>query len=250
VRRTLPRGLQRAATPLLGVGMLGVLAGLAIIWAARLTVPRAVYVSELGAVGAPTAAPFAVALLLIAAGGFMISLASLRVRSTGPLLGRWTPAATLAFAAVCFVVASQVTCTKDCPVPLADPHSTPQDLIHTTSAVLGFGAACFAMLQVGFSRGMPRIARVSLISCSTVAAITAVGGLLAILQFRADVGSWLELIGTTVAVSWIAVYALALTRVPVVPAPIVAVEVPDSAVDGVETETVAGTGLPAAVDVA
>jgi len=211
----LARGWQRAVPILLGIGTLCVLGGLAIIWAARLTVPYPVYVSELGAQGAPTAAPFAVALLLIAAGGFAIAVASGHIRSSARWLDRWAPAVTLGFAALCFVLASQITCSANCPVPLVDPRSTPQDLIHTVSAVIGFAAACFAMLQVGFSRRLPRVSWMSRMSCAAVAVITIVGGLLAIVRVGADVGAWLELIGTTVAVGWIAVYALALTRIPV-----------------------------------
>ena len=57
-------GWQRAVPVLLAIGTVSVLSGLTVIWAARLTVPYPVYVSELGAVGAPTAVPFRVALRL------------------------------------------------------------------------------------------------------------------------------------------------------------------------------------------
>lgn len=207
-------GWQRAVPVLLAIGTVCVLSGLTVIWAARLTVPYPVYVSELGAVGAPTAVPFRVALLLIAAGGFAVALASGHVRSSLRLLDRWAPAVSLGFAALCFVLASQVTCTSYCPVPLVDPRSTVQDLVHTVSAVLGFAAACFAMLQVSFTARLPRVARFSLASCVAVALITIVGGVLSIVQVATGVGAWLELIGTTVAVAWIAVYSLALARVP------------------------------------
>ena len=239
------RGWQRAVPVLLGLGTLCVLGGLTIIWAARLTVPYAVYVSELGAHGAATAGAFAVALLLIASGGFAIALASGHVRSSAPVLSRWAPAVTLAFAAVCFVLASQVTCSAYCPVPLVDPKSTPQDLIHTVSAVLGFGAACFAMLQVGFSRALPRVSRLSRVSCATVAVITIIGGLLAIVRVGADVGAWLELIGTTVAVAWIAVYAVALTRIPLAVAP-----EPVEALAETVADPAAGSAAGAAAEVA
>jgi len=211
----LARGWQRAVPILLAIGTLCVLGGLIVIWAARLTVPYPVYVSELGAKGAATSGAFAVALLLIAGGGFAIAVASGHIRSSARVLDRWAPAVTLGFAAVCFVLASQVTCTAYCPVPIVDPKSTVQDLVHTVSAVIGFAAACFAMLQVGFSRKLPRLSRLSRVSCGAVAAITIVGGLLAIVRVGADVGAWLELIGTTVAIAWIAVYAVALTRIPV-----------------------------------
>ncbi|MGH1523860.1 DUF998 domain-containing protein [Leifsonia sp. L25] len=207
-------GWQRAVPALLAIGTVCVLSGLTIIWAARLTVPYPVYVSELGAVGASTAVPFRVALLLIAAGGFSVALASGHVRSSVRALDRWAPAVSLGFAALCFVLASQVTCTAYCPVPLVDPASTVQDLVHTVSAVVGFAAACFAMLQVAFASGLPRVARLSLASCVAVALITIVGGLLALVHVATDIGAWLELVGTTVAIAWMAAYALALVRVP------------------------------------
>lgn len=226
------RGRQRAIPALLAIGTACVLGGLALIWAARLTFDRPVYVSEIGAQGAPTAAVFAVALLLIAAGGFGIALASGHVRSSIRWLDRWAPAASLGFAALCFVIASQVTCTANCPVPLADPRSTAQDLLHTVSAVLGFAAACFAMLQVAFATHLPRVSRLSLVSCVAVAGITILGGMLAIVHVATDLGAWLELVGTTVAILWIAVYSIALARGPVAPAMVDAVEAAPAAVPG------------------
>jgi hypothetical protein len=109
--------------------------------------------------------------------------------------------------------------------------------------VLGFAAACFAMLQVGFSRKLPRLSRLSRLSCGAVAAITIVGGLLAIVRVGADVGAWLELIGTTVAVAWIAVYAVALTRIPV------GVEDAADAAD-LAPSAATGTGVGAGAEVA
>ncbi|WP_185278478.1 DUF998 domain-containing protein [Leifsonia shinshuensis] len=232
-------GWQRAVPVLLAIGTVSVLSGLTVIWAARLTVPYPVYVSELGAVGAPTAVPFRVALLLIAVGGFSVALASGHVRSSVRGLDRWAPAASLGFAALCFVLASQITCTAYCPVPLADPKSTPQDLIHTVSAVLGFAAACFAMLQVAFASQFPRVARFSLTSCVAVALITIVGGLLAIVHVATDIGAWLELVGTTVAIAWMAVYALALVRLPVAPG--------EAAMEPAEADAETMTGYDATV---
>ncbi|UAJ80097.1 DUF998 domain-containing protein [Leifsonia sp. ZF2019] len=199
---------------LLVVGAAAVLAGLTIIWVARLTVTRSVYVSQLGAEGAPTAAMFRVALLLIAAGGFLIALASIDVRSRVRVLDCWAPALSLGFAALCFLIASQVTCTAHCPVPIVDPRSTYQDLAHTVAAVLGFTAACFAMLQVAFIDRSAWLARYSFVSCLAVALITIGGGVLAILQVATTAGAWMELIGTTVAIIWIAVYSLTLACSP------------------------------------
>lgn len=207
---TFARTRQRATPLLVGFGATSVVAGLLLIWAARLTVPYPVYVSELGAAGQPTAVAFEVALLLVAAGGLAIALASGHVRPDLRSLARWLPPVTLVVAAACFALASQVTCTSTCPVPIVDPRSTPQDLAHTVFAVLGFAAACFAMLQVAFSRARPRVARFSMVSCVAVAAITALGGLLALVHVAVDFGSWLEFAGTTVAIGWLATYGVTL----------------------------------------
>lgn len=206
----LTRGWQRVTPALVVSGTAAVLSGLAIIWAVRLTVPYPVYVSELGAVGTPTAGPFEVALLCIAIGGIAIALAAGHARAQVRMLGRWLPAVTIGFAGMCFAVASQVTCTATCPVPLVDPRSTVQDLAHTTFAVLGFAAACYAMLQVAFSRRRPRVARFSLVCCIAVGVISGAGGLLALVHVAVDFGSWLEFAGMTVAIAWLATYGLAL----------------------------------------
>ena len=77
-------------------------------------------------------------------------------------------------------------------------------------AVLGFAAACYAMLQVAFSRRRPRIARFSLVSSIAVGVISGAGGLLALVHVAVDFGSWLEFAGMTVAIAWLATYGLAL----------------------------------------
>ncbi len=191
-------------------GTSAVVVGLVIIWAARFTVPFPVYVSELGAVGAPTAGPFEVALLCIAAGGIAMAFAAGHARSDVRVLSLWLPAVTIGFAGLCFAVASQVTCTATCPVPLVDPRSTTQDLTHTIFAVLGFGAACYAMLQVAFSRSRPRVARFSLVCSIAVGAISGAGGVLALVHIAVDFGAWLEFAGMTVAIAWLATYGVAL----------------------------------------
>ena len=68
--------MTRLARPLALFGILAVLTALVIIWAARLTVPRDLYVSELGAQGEPTARWFQLALVLIVVGGVAILMAS------------------------------------------------------------------------------------------------------------------------------------------------------------------------------
>lgn len=209
---------------LLGAGAGIVLVGLVIIVIARLSVTRSVYVSELGATGEPTAGWFSVALASVALGGAVIAQGSRSIRSRVRWLARWTPAVSLLVASASFAVASQVTCTAGCPLPVGDAF-TWQDLIHTTIAVVGFAAACFAMLQVAFADGARTVARMSLVAGVLVAVIAGLGGLLSLLRVATDVGGWLELTATCVAVLWLAVYGIILaspstspTRGPASPA--------------------------------
>ena len=97
------------------LGCVAVVVALVIIWMARLTVTRDLYVSELGAQGEPTAAAFEVALLLIVAGGraFVGAGGYSRVRA----FALWTAAVSLWVGCGFFLFASQVTCTSGCPSP-------------------------------------------------------------------------------------------------------------------------------------
>jgi hypothetical protein len=191
------------------LGCLLVVAALAIIWAARLTVHRVVYVSELGATGEPTAGWFRAALLLIVAGGSLVAWAGRRIRTVAPLLRVWTPAISLWIGCAFFLVASQVTCTARCPLPYG-PTFTWQDFTHTSVAVLAFAAACWAMLQCAFAVGHAALRRFSLASGLAVAAVAGMGGILSLARFGTDVGSVLELVATTIALGWLAVLGVAV----------------------------------------
>ncbi len=194
-----------------GAGTVLVLASLAIIWIARLGVPRELYVSELGADGEPTAAWFERALLLLVAGGFAIAWVGRRIRSQAPVLRWWRPSASLAVASALFLVASQVPCTSGCPVPQFGPGLSWQDLGHVSAAVLAFAFAAWAMLQCAFAVGHPAIRRFSFVAALAVAGIAATGGLMSVFDFYAWFGSRLEFVATTLGVAWVAVYGIALT---------------------------------------
>lgn len=181
---------------------------LVIIWVARSEMDRVVYVSGLGADGEPTAARFELALLLIVGGGLMVAWGARGVRSRLPYLNAWAPSATLVVSCLLFLVASQVPCTSGCPVPVGDTF-TWQDLIHTTAAVLAFGAASWAMLQTAFAEGYPRLRRISLAAAILVAVIAAAGGIMSLLQFRIDIGSLFEFIATTIGILWLGVLGMA-----------------------------------------
>lgn len=193
-----------------GVGTLCVLATLTIVWIARFGVPRDVYVSELGAVGEPTAGWFEIALLLLAAGGCAIAWAGRGIRTVSPVLRWWPPSISLTIASLLFLVASQVTCTTGCPLPRIGPDLSWQDLGHVTAATLAFGFAAWTMLQCAFAVGHRAIRRFSLVAAMAVAVIAGVGGLMSVFDFYAWFGSRLEFVATTIGIAWVAVYGLAL----------------------------------------
>jgi len=203
-------------------GALSVLVALLAIWSAVLDPAEDVYVSQLGADGAPTADIFNAALLLLALGGGLAGLGLRGHRATAPLLSCWTVSSTLLAAGVAFLVASRVPCTEGCPVPLT-PGADGQDLVHVVAAVVGFAAAAWAMLQVGWS-AMPRPVRgLSRAAALAVGAAAASGGLLSVAQLHLDVGADLEFAAMTVATSWLVVLASwASVREAGAPGPLVA----------------------------
>jgi hypothetical protein len=190
-------------------GCVLVVVALAIIWAARLSVPREVYVSELGAEGMPTAHWFEAALLLIVVGGSAIAWAGRRVRSRVRILAAWTPAISLWMACGFFLFASQVTCTAGCPLPYGSTF-TVQDFSHTLAAVLAFAAACWAMLQASFAKNHRVLAVFSASMGVAVAAIAATGGLFSLFRFEVGFGSRLEFVATTLAIGWLVVFGAVL----------------------------------------
>jgi hypothetical protein len=193
--------------------VLAVLAALIVIWAARLTVPRDMYVSELGAQGEPTAKWFQLALVLIVVGGVAIGWVGRGIRSRPRILSLWRPSLSLFVACGFFLIASQVTCTAGCPVPYG-PGFTWPDFIHTTSAVIAFGAACWTIFQCAFAVGHPALRVFSLAASIGVAVIAGAGGLMSLLNWNANFGSRLELVATTVGLAWILVFGLVLSAGP------------------------------------
>ncbi len=188
-------------------GALLVAAALVLIWLARVSVPRELYVSELGALGEPTAEQFRFALLLLVAGGLLVAWSMRDVRSSPPVLRRGTPALTLALACSSFLVAAQVPCTPACPLPVGDTF-TVQDLVHTLAAVIAFGAACWAMLQVAFAPGHRALSGITLLMALAVGVVAATGGLLSLARWNAVFGSRLELVATTIGIGWLVVFGI------------------------------------------
>ncbi|MEO8094185.1 MAG: DUF998 domain-containing protein [Pseudolysinimonas sp.] len=202
-----------ATRVLLAVGILSVLAALVIIWAARLTIPRDLYVSELGATGMPTARWFQVGLVLIVVGGVAIGWVGRGIRSRPRILNLWSPSVSLFVSCGFFLVASQITCTAGCPVPYG-PGFTWPDFIHTTSAVIAFAAAVFTILQCAFAVGHRVLRLFSLVAAISVAVIAGAGGLMSLLDWNANFGSRLEFVATTIGLAWILVFGVVLLLSP------------------------------------
>jgi len=184
------------------IGSIAVGVALVLIWGSRLTVPRELYVSELGAEGEPTAAAFELALVLIVVGGSAVAWAARRVRAWPRLLSWGSPAISLWVGCGFFLIASQVTCTSGCPLPYG-PTFTWQDFTHTLAAVLAFAAACWAMIQTSFAREHPALARMSIVTAIAVAVIAGTGGLFSLFRFQVVLGSRLEFVATTIAIAWL-----------------------------------------------
>ena len=210
------------------IGALLVAAALALIWRARVSVPRELYVSELGAMGEPTAGVFRAALLLLVVGGVLVAWSMRDVRSRPPVLRRGTPALTLALACSAFFVSAQVPCTQSCPLPLGDTF-TVQDLVHTFAAVVAFGAACWAMLQVAFAPGHRAVSGVTLVMASAVGVIAATGGMLSLAGWNAVLGSRLELVATTIGIGWLVVFGMVRAARLVMSPAMSAATIPDTA---------------------
>ena len=190
------------------VGAALVTAALVLILIARVEYGgSAVYVSELGATGAPTARMFEVALLLIVAGGALVAFAGRDVRSRVRILKAWTPAVSIWIACGFFLVASQVTCQYGCPLPTLSPFDT-QDFTHITCAVLAFLAACWAMLQTSFAHDHRVLRRFSLAMAIAVGVISGLGGILSLAQFATDIGANAELTATILAVAWVVMFGV------------------------------------------
>jgi len=210
------------------IGALLVATALVIIWWARARVPRELYVSELGAVGEPTAEAFRAALLLLVGGGVLVAWSMRGLRSRPPLLRRGTPALTLTLACSAFLVAAQVPCTSSCPLPLGVTF-TVQDLVHTLAAVVAFGAACWAMLQVAFAPGHRALSGITLLMALSVGVVAATGGLLSLARWNAVFGSRLELVATTIGIGWLVVFGLVRAARLVTRPALTAAAAPDAA---------------------
>jgi hypothetical protein len=202
-------------TSLLGAALVST--ALVLIWVARAAFARfdadantlGVYVSELGAAGAPTARMFEISLLMIVAGGSLIAFAGKDIRSRLRLLALWTPAISIWVSCGFFLVASQVTCRYGCPLPTLSPFDA-QDFTHISCAVLAFLAACWAMLQTSFAHDHKVLRRFSLTMAIAVGVISGIGGILSLARFDTKLGGDAEFAATSLAIGWVVVYGIVI----------------------------------------
>ena len=183
------------------VAMAALVAGGVIIGLQRARYTRYLYVSELGAQGSPTADHFRWGFVCVVVGIALVSWILRDVRSEGFLLSLCRPALTLAAAAGCFLVASQVTCSKGCPLAFT-PAAAPNDAVHIIAAVAGFAAGALAMLQFATAPER-RTRRISVVSGLLVAVIAGTGGLLSLADTHTDLGSTLEYVATGIGLGWL-----------------------------------------------
>ena len=191
------------------LGCTFVLGALGLIWGSRIAAGRDLYVSELGAVGMTTRHVFMAALLSLVIGGVLIGWAGRGVRAEVAVLRRWTPAVSLWIASGLFFVASQVTCTYGCPVPIGAAF-TWQDTFHIVAAVSAFAFSCWAMLQASFARHHPAIAAISGVCAWSVAVIAGTGGLLGLFSVAPALGSSCEFVAMTIAICWVILFGVAV----------------------------------------
>jgi len=202
------RGALDVAASITGAAMIA--AALVVIWVSRVQFGGTdVYVSELGAAGAPTARQFEVALLLVVVGGALVAFAGKDIRTRVRVLAFWSPAVSIWVACAFFLAASQVTCQAGCPLPTFSPFDW-QDLTHITCAVLAFAAGCLAMLQSAFALHHRHLARFSLAVAIGVAVISGLGGILSLARFDTELGGYSEFTATTLAIAWVVVYGIAI----------------------------------------
>lgn len=181
-------------------------AGAAVIGAARAAADEYLYISELGALTMPTAAQFQVGFVLVIAGILLVAVVLRDVRTRLPVLRRWPPAAALIAAGALFLVAAAVPCSLGCPSLLTEAAQW-RDWVHIVAAVLAFAAGCLAMLQFATARDR-WVARLSTIGGVLVGVIATTGGIISLARGNTDVGSTLEYVAAGIGVAWLIAMAI------------------------------------------
>ncbi|WP_430592241.1 DUF998 domain-containing protein [Humidisolicoccus flavus] len=183
------------------VSIVLLMAGCAVIMAARLQYVGSAYISEVGSAGVPTEHIFRDGFTLLVIGIALAGFSLRHERSSVSVFSRWSAGVTLWVAAAALGIASGVTCSMYCPTPF-NPAFAIRDVIHISSAVIGFAGGCWAMLQLATSpRRSLRIA--SVVSAVLVAVISGTGGIMSLASWNTHIGGNLEFIAAGLAMLWL-----------------------------------------------
>ncbi|MGO3887014.1 MAG: DUF998 domain-containing protein [Mycetocola sp.] len=201
-------GHRPLSTALLLAGLSSVLLATASIWVARAIINASVYVSELGATGAPTAQLFNTALLMLGCGVLAVGIGTV-LRRTHPTSrrGRWIPLLLIATGTL-FALASRVPCSAGCPVP-GSANFAAADIVHLSAAIGGFTFAGLAMIITASDRSNSALQRGSLIAVVLMGATASAGGLLSLGGTLLTLGALLEFVAMSIAVLWFVPYVIA-----------------------------------------
>lgn len=201
-----PDGTVVADAVVASVAAVCLVAGAVVIGQARAALDRFLYISELGALGMPTAEQFQVGFLLVIAGILLVAVVLRDVRTRLPFLRGVLPAAALVAAGALFLVAAAVPCSMGCPSLLTDEAQW-RDWVHIVAAVLAFVAGCLAMLQFATARDR-WVARLSTAGGLAVGAIAATGGIISLARGNTDIGSTLEYVAAAIGIVWMLAMAV------------------------------------------
>ena len=160
------------------------------------------YISEFGAEGLPTEADFKLGFSVLAFGLVLAAwpLRTIRHAANGKRL-IVAPWLTTALSGICFVIASQVNCTENCP-GLANPEASLRDHLHVWIAIFGFVFGCLTMLLVAIARA-GRMRAVTITAAALVAVISGVGGLLSLAGDTSEFGAMFEHVAAGVGLLWL-----------------------------------------------
>lgn len=179
-----------------------VVMGATIMVMQRLEHHRWYYISEFGAEGLATEDDFRVGFTTLAC-GIVLAAWSLRTitRTRGGRRLFVMPWITTLIAGVCFLVASQVNCTENCP-GLSNPDATARDLLHVWVAIAGFVFGCITMLLVAAAR-KGALRAVTVVAAIAIGVISGTGGILSLLRSTSELGAILEHVAAGVGLIWL-----------------------------------------------
>jgi hypothetical protein len=156
------------------------------------------YVSEAGTAGRPYAMVYRLGLVLLALG---VALLGRALPRAGPLL---------LVAALLAGTSSVVPCSNRCPLPPYEP-TTPADLVHTGTSILGMAVLAAAMVVTWSAKVRLATRRLAAAALTLTLPLSAALGLMMLFAGRGTTSALLERILLVVAVSWLVGTALLTT---------------------------------------